>query len=100
MYKSKNQLIRKTIGRSPLWRGLIIPAGMAVACLALRPEALALCNMMPCAASDNTVFGNGALDSFTGADNTAVGFQALLSNTSGIQNTAVGSLALVNNTEG
>ncbi|HEY1770746.1 MAG TPA: tail fiber domain-containing protein [Chthoniobacterales bacterium] len=58
------------------------------------------CNNTPCAASDNTYFGMDAGNPGSGADNTAVGFDALFTNTSGIQNTAIGSQTLVANTEG
>jgi Chaperone of endosialidase len=60
-------------------------------------------------AGQNTALGAGALSSnkpcescvpFTGIDNTALGFNALLSNTEGIFNTATGAAALQSNTTG
>ena len=50
----------------------------------------------------NTALGYLALNSasLTGAQNTGVGYQALLSNTTGTQNIAAGSLSLVSNTTG
>jgi hypothetical protein len=47
---------------------------------------------------ENTAVGDQALASNTGAYNTATGFQALFSNTSADNNTAVGDLALFTNT--
>ena len=47
---------------------------------------------------ENTAVGNQALVSNTGAYNTATGFQALFSNTDAENNTAVGAEALLNNT--
>ena len=52
-------------------------------------------------ATDNTAIGYQALKSNTGsAHNTAIGSGALTSNTNGIQNTAIGSGALKNNVSG
>jgi len=50
----------------------------------------------------NTAIGFNALSSNTtgGNNNTAIGYQALFSNTFGISNTAIGYKALVNNTTG
>jgi trimeric autotransporter adhesin len=47
---------------------------------------------------ENTAVGEQALASNTGAYNTATGFQALFSNTSAENNTAVGAETLLNNT--
>jgi hypothetical protein len=47
---------------------------------------------------ENTAVGDQALFSNTGAYNTATGFQSLFSNTSAENNTAVGAEALLNNT--
>ncbi|MGI8957947.1 MAG: tail fiber domain-containing protein [Chthoniobacterales bacterium] len=77
-----------------------MPAALVAVCLAVSPQAHATCNSIPCASGDNTYFGNSATTTPTGADNTAIGFDALFSNTSGIQNTAIGSQTLVSNTEG
>jgi uncharacterized coiled-coil protein SlyX len=51
-------------------------------------------------APENTAVGDQALASNTGFGNTAAGFQTLLSNTTGGDNTAVGTGALHNNTIG
>jgi len=50
---------------------------------------------------DNTAMGKDALDSnTTGNNNTAIGFEALFSNTTGGDNTAIGLSALFRNTTG
>ena len=49
---------------------------------------------------ENTAVGDQALVSNTGEFNTATGFQALFSNTDGNENTATGDQALVSNTTG
>ena len=48
--------------------------------------------------TQNTATGAFALENNNGTNNTADGFQALLSNTTGTQNTATGESALKNNT--
>src|SRR5262249_44563900 len=71
---------------SRLWgtvAGLLIPLGVAVAFLALSPVARAVCQ-------------DGCLSNF----NTALGEDALISNTTGVQNTAIGGVALRFNTTG
>jgi hypothetical protein len=52
--------------------------------------------------ADNTALGFEALNSasLTGAENTAVGYQALAGNTTGANNTAVGRIALISNFTG
>jgi hypothetical protein len=50
--------------------------------------------------STNLAVGYGALATTTGTSNTALGYEALLSNTSGAQNTATGYEALNSNTTG
>jgi len=90
---------------------------VALTCLALSPQARAVCQDA-CLTNDNTVQGDDALinlttgsentangssalhENTTGDDNTAVGFQALFSNTTGNDNTAIGIGALVFNTTG
>jgi trimeric autotransporter adhesin len=52
------------------------------------------------AQTGNTSLGIGALPNNTGSFNTAIGVQALISNSQGMGNTAVGVGALVNNTTG
>ncbi len=104
---------RKSIGRSPLRRGLprvqpiwiirgflLIP--LVIAWFALSPTARAV---LPAPdggyPSNNTAEGTDALFSLTfGTDNTATGFSALYNNTTGAFNTANGSSALFSNTSG
>jgi hypothetical protein len=50
--------------------------------------------------SFNTALGRNALDNSTGANNTAVGINALTQNTTGFNNTALGTGALQNNNTG
>ncbi len=51
--------------------------------------------------SGNTALGNNALSSnTTGFFNTAVGFDACMANTTGFENTALGTFALISNTSG
>src|SRR5947207_15821366 len=84
--------LTKSISRSPLRLGfLLIP--LALACFALSPQAGATCQE-GCLTNQNTVLGDDALISNTGVDNTAIGFQALHSNTTGSYNTATGDDAL------
>ena len=72
----------------------------ALAGFALLPQARALC-LKGCDGDDaNTFLGNDALRHNTGLENTAVGFDALFSNTSGLSNIAVGFDALYFNTLG
>jgi hypothetical protein len=67
---------------------------VTLACLALSPQAQAVCQD-GCLTNQNTVLGDDALGSnTTGSRNTAVGFNALLNSTSSTANTAVGYLAL------
>jgi trimeric autotransporter adhesin len=99
----------KSINRSFLRHGyLLIP--LVLACFALLPMAEA---QLPSPTPDggypgnNTAEGDGALSSVQfnattglGSDNTAIGFQALFSNTTGLNNTANGVQALLHNTTG
>jgi hypothetical protein len=73
----------------------------ALACFALVPQAQAVCQE-GCDMMNNTFLGEDALshDTNTGNDNTAIGYQALTSNTTGALNTATGSSALLSNTTG
>jgi hypothetical protein len=76
---------------------LFIP--LALVCLALPPQARAVCQQGCDLANFNTFLGDDALNSdTTGTDNTAIGRDALFSNTTGGSNTAIGSDALFNNT--
>ena len=72
---------------------------LAVASSALLPKARAACQE-GCLTNQNTVLGEDALLINTGTDNTALGFNALLTNTTGQGNTAVGFNALDSNTVG
>jgi Chaperone of endosialidase len=77
---------------------LFIP--LALAWLALSATAQATCQQ-GCLANENTALGDDALSSnTTGDNNTATGFQALSSNTTGDLNTATGAQALSSNTIG
>jgi hypothetical protein len=118
--KMKTLHLRKSIGRSPLRRGvLLIP--LALACFGLSPAGRAqLASPTPdggypngntaegtdalfslTTGSDNTANGDGALESnTTGNSNTATGLEALFHNTTGSVNTATGFQALLNNTTG
>jgi hypothetical protein len=82
--------------RSPLRAFLLIP--FVLGCFALSPQAQAVCQE-GCSGS-NTFLGEDALISNTGINNTAIGFDALFTNTSGNRNTAIGAGALFSNTEG
>ena len=100
---------KKSINRSSLRYGyLLIP--LVLACFALVPTARA---QLPSPAPDggypgnNTAEGDGALSSVqinaafgNGIDNTAIGFDALFSNTTGGSNTATGREALFSSTTG
>ena len=73
---------------------------IAFGCFALSPQAQAACQQ-GCLANENTALGEDALSSnTTGDSNTATGFQALFSNTTGDSNTATGFQALFSNTTG
>jgi hypothetical protein len=74
---------------------------LVLACLALSPQAPAVCQQGCDLTNDNTFLGDDALlNNTTGDRNTAIGFQALLSNTTGDANTATGDRALSSNTTG
>ncbi len=89
---------------SPLRRGFLIsPLAAGLASIALSTAEAQLPSPTPDGGypNNNTAEGTNALFNLTtGTDNTAIGFQALLSNTSGLQNTANGSNSLVNNISG
>jgi hypothetical protein len=70
-----------------------------LACFALSPQAHAQCPQI-CDGNMNTALGNDALLNNTGLFNTAIGFDALSSNTTGPSNTAIGFQALFSNTTG
>ncbi len=74
---------------------------LALGCLALAPQAGAVCQEGCDTSSNNTFLGDDALVNNTdGNDNTAVGAQALHSNIHGSNNTAIGFDALFSATEG
>ena len=50
--------------------------------------------------NNNTIYGNGVLDTNIGSYNTGIGYQTLRDNETGCNNTAVGFGALLNNTVG
>jgi trimeric autotransporter adhesin len=79
----------------------ILPVLIALmlGCFALAPQARALCQE-GCLTNLNTVLGDDALISNIGAGNTAIGWEALFSNTTGGSNTANGGQALQFNTKG
>ena len=98
--KTKTSLTRNSISWSPLRHGLILNAlALAFACFALAPQARAVCQD-GCLGNQNTALGESALINATGAENTAIGWVALESNTTGIANTAVGWGALTANVTG
>jgi hypothetical protein len=73
---------------------------LTLVCFALSPQARAVCQE-GCLTSNNTALGEDALISnTTGFDNTAIGFDALFSNATGSANTATGWTALQSNTTG
>ena len=79
---------------------LVLPLiPILLACFALSPTAYATCQR-GCLTDGNTVLGDDALinNSEVGSSQTALGFQALFSNTQGFNNTATGYQALFNNT--
>jgi hypothetical protein len=101
--------IRNSLNRSPLRRVFLLSA-LVLACFTLSPLAQA---QLPSPTPDggypgnNTAEGDGALSSVqinvtfgNGIDNTAVGFNALFSNTTGGANTATGREALFSSTTG
>ena len=95
--------LRKSIGRSPLRRGLVLIPFVLV-CLAFSPAPNAF-GVSPAPdggyVNENTAEGTNALFNLTTGDhNTATGFEALLSNTTGSGNTATGHNTLQSNTTG
>jgi hypothetical protein len=92
----------KSMVCSPWRRGfLLIP--LALVCLALLPQARAVCQEGCDLNNGNTFLGDDALvNNITGQgqDNTAIGASALSSNTEGRENSATGFGALLRNTTG
>jgi hypothetical protein len=105
LFRSKTTipLARSSIKHSPLKRSVIF-ISLAIACFALSQTAKAVVPLPDggyhngnTAEGDNALFN---LDTSQGLDNTAIGFEALYSNTTGDNNTAIGALALYHNTTG
>jgi hypothetical protein len=71
----------------------------AFACFVLSPQARAVCQE-GCFTNQNTALGEDALLHNIEDNNTAVGFNALRTNTTGTVDTAIGASALLNNTSG
>jgi len=101
MMKTKTSARTTSMNRSCRACGTVptVLLALALVWFAPSPQARAICQE-GCLTNDNTVLGDDALLSNTGFDNTAVGNQALPSNTTGYLNTATGSYALQNNTTG
>jgi hypothetical protein len=101
MMKSKTSARTNSMNRSSRGCGTAptLLLALALVSFALSPTAQATCQE-GCLTNDNTVLGDDALLSSTGSDNTAIGFNALYSNTDGINNTAIGSAAIFSNTTG
>src|SRR6266571_2705153 len=97
--------IKSPINRSPFRRAFVlIPLMLALAWFALSPAARAV-SPAPDGGypGENTAEGEDALfslDTTTGLNNTAIGFNALYSLTTGSEDTATGSLALANDIGG
>src|SRR5712692_3167314 len=102
--KTTTLTVRNSISPATAGRGFLFMA-LALAWFALFPGPNAF-GVTPAPdggyPNNNTAEGTNALNSVSsfGTDNTAIGFEALFSNTSGSDNTATGSLALFNNTLG
>ena len=92
----------RSINRSPL-RSVFFTLAIALCCFALSPSLKAQCPS-GCGPGGNTALGVNTLGSVNppggGINNTAVGFNALTSDTTGQYNVAIGSGALQNNTIG
>ena len=90
---------RNSINHTPYQLALLfIP--LALAWLALSPQARATCQQ-GCLTGNNTALGDDALGSnTTGTWNTATGSGVLISNTTGFANTANGTFAMFYNTIG
>ncbi len=99
--------LKKSIGRSPLRRGLLL-IPLMLACFALLPSAQAVTpELLPAPPPDgaytgfNTAEGLNALFNLTsGQFNTALGFAVLKADNSGSHNTGMGAQALLQNTIG
>ena len=87
------------MNRSPVRRAFPLIT-FALGCFTLAPQARAVCQEA-CLTNDGTALGEDALISnTTGTDNVALGHEALSSNTTGLNNTATGDDALTANITG
>jgi hypothetical protein len=109
--------LKISMNRSPVRLAFLVTV-FVLACLALSPQARAVCQQGCGGDVGNTFLGEDALlnnfgvwntavgfkalvdNDTTGTANTAIGFEALFSNTGGVVNTAVGASALSSNTAG
>src|SRR5450432_743823 len=84
-----------------LWRCgfLLIPLTFAAACFAFSPALRADC-LEGCGGYFNTFLGEDALLINSAGYNTAIGYDALWSNTGGNYNTAIGAFSLSSNSTG
>ena len=96
--KSTNLQLINSVTRSLIRHGLFLTV-LVLACFALSPQVRADCQE-GCLTNENTVLGDDALVNNTAEGNTAVGFEALFSNTGGSFNIANGDKALFSNTAG
>src|SRR2546421_9133910 len=87
---------RNLTNRSPV-RLIFLLIPFALLGVFLSPIARAVCQE-GCLTNENTVLGEDALLNNTGFFSTAIGWQALRSNTTGSWNTAIGDSALASNT--
>src|SRR5262245_56305293 len=116
--KTKTSLVTNPMNSPPCrLTFLLLPLVLALTCVALSPTARAVCQQ-GCGDVGNTFLGEDAFlsnsgilntavgfnalmnNNTIGAANTAIGYQALFSNTGGSENTAIGANALANNTTG
>jgi hypothetical protein len=79
---------------------LTVLIALTLGCFGLSPQAQAVCREGCDTSTAATFLGENALVNNGGTSNTAIGANALNSNTSGAANTAVGSAALLGNTTG
>jgi len=90
--------LKNSMNRVPC-RLVLLLIALALTCFALSPPARATCQN-GCLTDGNTVLGDDALLNNSGSTNTAIGFEALFSNTTGSYNTGNGANALLSNRTG
>jgi uncharacterized coiled-coil protein SlyX len=95
--KTTTLLLEHSMNLSPVRLALLL-IPLAFACFALSPQVRATCKE-GCFTQQSTALGDDALLN-AGVANTAIGFEALFSNTDGTYNTGVGAFALQFNTSG